>query len=318
MILSEIRGISMPVKIPSDLPAREILTQENIFVMDEERAVRQDIRPLKIGILNLMPTKIATEIQLLRLLGNTSLQVDVDLLHPETYRSKHTPAEHLYTFYKTFSEIKGNKYDGLIITGAPVEQMPFEEVAYWQELEAIMDWTLSNVTSTLHICWGAQAALYHHYGIAKYPISPKQFGIFRHGISQKNVPLLRGFDDWFFAPHSRHTEIRRDDIIKIAGLSILSESDEAGVYIVASNDGRQIFVTGHAEYDPCSLKTEYDRDLGKGLDIAVPRNYYPKDDPTKPPVVNWRGHASLLFSNWLNYYVYQATPYDLNELVGQE
>ena len=304
----------MPVKIPSDLPAKEILAQENIFVMDEDRALRQDIRPLKIAILNLMPTKIATEIQLLRLLGNTSLQVDVDLLQSETYQSKHTPAEHLFKFYKTFSDVKDQKYDGMIITGAPVEQMPFEQVAYWDELIQIMDWKLSNVTSTLHICWGAQAGLFYHYGIPKYPLSTKQFGVFKHYKLKENIPLLRGFDDCFYAPHSRHTEIRKADIDRVDGVEVLAESPAAGVYIVGSTDGRQVFVTGHAEYDLHTLKAEYDRDVGKGLDIAVPRNYYPKDDPKEQPSVYWRSHASLLFSNWLNYYVYQATPYDLNQL----
>lgn len=301
----------MPVKIADNLPAKQILNSENIFVMEESQAYHQDIRPLKIVILNLMPTKIVTETQILRLLGNTPLQVDITLVHPETHTSKNTPEEHLTTFYKTFSDIREENFDGMIITGAPVELMPFEEVTYWEELKEIMDWKLHHVTSTLHICWGAQAGLYHHYGIQKYELTSKMFGIFEHHICKKNVMLLQGFDDVFNAPHSRHTEIRREDLEKISQLEILAESDRAGVYIVISRDGRQIFVTGHSEYDPLTLQEEYQRDIGKGLQIDPPQNYFFLNDPSQAPVITWRGHANLLFSNWLNYYVYQQTPYDL-------
>ncbi len=304
----------MPIKIPNNLPAAGILTNENIFVMGEHRALHQDIRPLEIAILNLMPTKIVTETQILRLLGNSPLQVEVELLHPATYTSKNTPEEHLTVFYKTFEDIKNRKFDGMIITGAPVEHLEFEEVAYWEELAQIMDWTRYNVFSTFYLCWGAQAGLYRHYGIPKYPLEEKMFGVFPHTFNKKNVKLLRGFDDIFYAPHSRHTEVRRADIERILELEILAESEIAGVYLVAAKDGRQIYVTGHSEYDPLTLKAEYDRDVGKGLPITIPQNYYPDDDPTKHPVVRWRGHANLLFSNWLNYYVYQETPYDLNEI----
>lgn len=305
----------MPVKIPNDLPAKEVLTRENIFVMDESRALSQDIRPLRIAILNLMPTKIETEIQLLRLIGNTPLQVEIVLVHPETYQSKNTPAEYLYRFYQTFSAIQNDRFDGMIITGAPVEQMEFEEVAYWDELAQIMEWSKRNVTSVLHICWGAQAGLYYHYGIPKYPLPAKQFGVFTHYAAEANVPLLRGFDDRFYMPHSRHTEIRRGDIEKVEDLIILAESEEAGVCIVADRYGSQIFVTGHAEYDPHTLQNEYQRDVQKGLPIDIPKNYYPQDDPNQPPLVLWRSHANLLFANWLNYYVYQVTPYDLDDLL---
>ena len=305
----------MPVKIPNDLPAKEVLTRENIFVMDESRALSQDIRPLRIAILNLMPTKIETEIQLLRLIGNTPLQVEIVLVHPETYQSKNTPAEYLYRFYQTFSAIQNERFDGMIITGAPVEQMDFEEVAYWDELAQIMEWSKKNVTSVLHICWGAQAGLYYHYGIPKYPLPAKQFGVFTHYVAEANVPLLRGFDDRFYMPHSRHTEIRREDIEKVEDLIILAESEEAGVCIVADRYGSQIFVTGHAEYDPHTLQNEYQRDVQKGLPIDIPKNYYPQDDPNQPPLVLWRSHANLLFANWLNYYVYQVTPYDLDDLL---
>lgn len=304
----------MPIKIPDNLPTMEILTRENIFVMGEERAVHQDIRPLELVILNLMPTKIVTETQLLRLLGNTPLQVNITLLHPKTHQSKNTPAEHLLTFYKTFDCIKHCKYDGMIITGAPVEQMEFEEVDFWPELQEIMDWAERNVFCTLFICWGAQAGLYHYYGIPKYPLEQKMFGVFRHYVNKRYVKLLRGFDDEFFAPHSRHTEVRREDIEKVPQLEILSESPEAGVYIVISKDERKIFVTGHSEYDPLTLQEEYLRDLQKGLSIKPPENYYPQDDPSQAPVVRWRSHANLLFANFLNYYVYQETPYDLAEL----
>lgn len=304
----------MPINIADDLPAVETLKGENIFVMTESRASHQDIRPLKIAILNLMPTKIATETQLLRLLGNSPLQVDITLLHPATYTSKNTEPEHLVKFYNTFEDVRKEKFDGLIITGAPVEQMPFEEVAYWEELCEIMDWSLHNVYSTFHICWGAQAGLYHHYGIPKYPLGKKLFGVFPHKVNKRNEKLFRGFDDVFHVPHSRHTEIRREDIARVESLELLSESEEAGVYIVGARNGRQIFVTGHSEYDPLTLKAEYDRDVSAGLPIELPRYYYPDDDPVKTPVVNWRSHANLLFTNWLNYYVYQETPYDLGEI----
>lgn len=304
----------MPVNIPDDLPAAKILTEENIFVMTESRAIHQDIRPLKIGVFNLMPNKIETETQVLRLLGNTPLQVDVVLLHPASHRSKNTPAEYLSTFYKTFDDVRDEKFDGFIITGAPIEHLPFHHVDYWEELKEVMDWTLHNVTSTLYICWGSQAGLSHHFGIPKYPLESKKFGIFLHKICKENVKLLRGFDDEFFAPHSRHTEVRREDIEKVPDLEILCESEEAGVYIVATKDGRHIFVTGHSEYDPLTLKREYDRDVAKGLEIDIPSYYFPDDDPTRKPVVRWRSHANLLFSNWLNYYVYQVTPYNLNDI----
>lgn len=304
----------MPVRIPSTLPARAILEAENVFVMSEERAEHQDIRPLELAILNLMPTKIATETQLLRLLGNTALQVNITLLHTATHKSRHTDPEHLLNHYETFEAVRNEKFDGLIITGAPVEQMPFEEVDYWQELTRIMDWAETNVESTFYICWGAQAGLYHRYGIPKYPLPRKMFGVFAHRTLAPRERLLRGFDDVFYAPHSRHTEVRRADIEKVADLQLLAESDEAGVYLVASRDGRHIFVTGHSEYDPLTLKSEYDRDVNRGLPIHVPVNYYPQDDPARVPVVRWRGHAHLLFANWLNYYVYQVTPYDRREI----
>jgi len=304
----------MPIKIPDKLPAAKTLRNENIFVMTEKRALHQDIRPLKIAILNLMPTKIATETQLLRLIGNSPLQVEVELLHTKTYQSKNTPEEHLITFYKTFDEIKNQKFDGLIITGAPVETMRFEDVDYWDELTQIMEWSLHNVTSTFHICWGSQAGLYYHYNIPKYTLDEKVFGVFPHKINKKNVKLLRGFDDVFYAPHSRYTEISREDVKKVPQLEILSESKESGIYIIASKDGRQIFVTGHPEYDPLTLHQEYVRDLEKGLPIAMPKNYYPDNNPSKSPIVKWRSHANLLYANWLNYYVYQETPYDLNSI----
>lgn len=301
----------MPIKIPDTLPAKEILASENIFVMDETHAFKQDIRPLRIGILNLMPTKETTETQLLRLIGNTPLQVDVILIHPKSHVSKNTSQEYLDMFYKTFDEVKDLRFDGLIITGAPVEQMEFEEVTYWEEIQQIFNWSKTNVTSTMHICWASQAGLYHHFNVPKVSLPEKCFGVFPHTLSKSHVKLLRGFDELFLAPHSRHTEVRREDIEKVAGLDILSESQEAGVYIVASEDGKQIFVTGHSEYDPLSLKWEYDRDKERGLDVKLPNNYFPNDDPSKVPLSSWRAHANLLFSNWLNYYVYQATPYDL-------
>lgn len=301
----------MPIKIPDNLPAKEILNSENIFVMDEGRAFHQDIRPLKIVLLNLMPTKIVTETQILRLIGNSPLQVDVVFLHPKTHTSRNTPEEHLVSFYNTFDEIRNNKFDGMIITGAPIEQLEFEEVNYWEELKEIMDWSVKNVTSTFHICWGAQAGLYHHYGVPKYPLSEKMFGIFPHTLNKANVKLLRGFDDEFHVPQSRHTEIKKEDIERVPELDILSLSEESGVYIVATKDGRQIFVTGHSEYDHYTLKAEYERDVAKGLSIEVPRHYFPEDDPSKDPVVRWKSHGNLLFCNWLNYYVYQETPYNL-------
>jgi homoserine O-succinyltransferase len=304
----------MPVKIPATLPARVTLESENVFVMGEERANHQDIRPLRVAILNLMPTKIATETQLLRLLGNSSLQVDVTLLHTATHESQNVDAEHLLNHYSTFNEVKHEKFDGLIITGAPVEQMDFTEVDYWPELTRILDWAETNVLSNFYVCWGAQAALHHRHGIPKYPLGRKMFGIFEHRTLVPTERLLRGFDDVFLAPHSRHTEVRREDIERIPELHILAESDDAGVYIASSRDGRHIFVTGHSEYDPLTLKAEYDRDVKKGLPIHVPKNYYPNDDPSQVPNVRWRGHANLLYTNWLNYYVYQVTPYDPREI----
>lgn len=304
----------MPVKIPDNLPAAQILHDENIFVMTEKRATSQDIRPLKIAILNLMPTKVLTETQLLRLIGNTPLQVDVVLLHMESHVSKNTSAEHLTAFYRTFSDVKDETFDGLIITGAPVEHLPFEEVDYWEELKEILEWKIHNVFSTFHICWGAQAGLYYHYGIPKYHMGKKLFGVYPHKVTKKNVKLLRGFDDVFYAPHSRYTEVRREDIEKVPDLEILAESPQAGIYIVASKDERQIYVSGHSEYDANTLLLEYERDIAKGLDIDPPENYFPDDDPSKPPLVTWRSHANLLFANWLNYYVYQETPYDLNQI----
>ena len=304
----------MPVKIPDTLPAAGILEGENIFVMGERQALEQDIRPLRIAILNLMPTKINTETQLLRLLGNSPLQVEIELLHMDSHESRNTPQEHLMEHYATFSDIRGQFFDGLIITGAPVETMAFEEVDYWDELKEVMDWALTNVTSTFYICWGAQAGLYHYYGVPKYPLEEKLSGVYCHHLDVRNERLARGFDDVFWAPHSRYTEVRREDILAVPELVLLSESPEAGVYVVISSDRRHIFVTGHSEYDPRTLGDEYQRDLAKNLPIAVPKNYYPDDDPAREPQVRWRGHANLLYSNWLNYYVYQETPYDLTLL----
>lgn len=308
----------MPIKIPNNLPAVNILEKENIFAMDEDRAYAQDIRPLRILLLNLMPTKIVTETQLLRLLGNSPLQVEFDFIYTATYEPKNTPHEHLVKFYETFADVKNRKYDGMIITGAPVEQMPFEEVVYWEELCEIMNWSRENVYSTLHICWGAQAALYHYYGIPKYDLPQKLFGVFPHTVNVKEKMLFRGFDEIFYVPHSRHTEIKREDVEKIPQLSILSESDEAGIYAVIDKTYRHLFITGHAEYDPLTLKTEYDRDVAEGLPINIPTNYYPEDNPQRMPIVRWRSAANLLFSNWLNYYVYQGTPFDLNNLTGSD
>ncbi|QEN04913.1 homoserine O-succinyltransferase [Thiospirochaeta perfilievii] len=304
----------MPIKIKDKLPAIEILNSENIFVMTETRAVSQDIRPLKIAILNLMPKKVTTETHLLRLLSNTPLQLEVDLLHPKSHKSKNTDHRHLEYFYKTFQDIKGKNYDGLIITGAPVETLEFEKVDYWEELKEIMDWSKDHVTSTLHICWGALAGLYYHFGVDKYQTPEKISGIYKHSVENKFSPIARGFDDNFLAPHSRHTEILRKEVEKVSALEIVSESEEAGIYIVTSNDGKQIFVTGHSEYDPLTLKEEYERDIKVDPEkTVIPKNYFPDDDPNKTPVVNWRGHANLLFLNWLNYYVYQMTPYELNK-----
>jgi homoserine O-succinyltransferase len=304
----------MPVRIPDKLPATDILTNENIFVMTETRALHQDIRALRIMILNLMPVKITTEAHLLRLLSNSPLQVEVDLVRPSTHISRNTPSEHLKTFYRTFDQVKDQKYDGLIITGAPVETMAFEEVSYWDEIKEIMEWSRTMVKSTLHICWGAQAGLYYHFGVEKHPIETKMSGVFCHSINDRMAPIVRGFDDRFWAPHSRHTEVRHEDIGKIPGLKIISESEEAGIYIVTNQSGRQIFVSGHSEYDPLTLKEEYERDLAKGMNPDIPRNYFPGDDPSKPPQVSWRSHANLLFSNWLNYYVYQVTPYNIEDI----
>lgn len=304
----------MPVKIPASLPAARVLADENIFVMDDKRAMTQDIRPLKIAILNLMPTKEVTETQLLRLLGNTPLQIEITLLTMATHVSSNTSQEYLDAFYRTFESVRDQKFDGLVITGAPVENMPFNEVDYWPELVSIMEWSRTHVFSTLHICWGSQAALYHHYGIDKHRLDDKAFGIFEHRVLNQHHKLVRGFDEVFFAPHSRHTTIYKEDILKIPELEILAESDEAGVFLVASRDGRTMYVSGHAEYDADTLEREYKRDLARGLKIEVPRNYYPDDDPTKPPRVTWRAHANLLFVNWLNYFVYQETPFDIEKI----
>ena len=306
----------MPIKIPADLPATETLHKENIFVMTESRATTQDIRPLKILLLNLMPTKIATETQLARLLGNSPLQVDMEFLQTASHTPKNTSAEHMISFYKHFEDVKDNKYDGLIITGAPVEQMPFEEVEYWDELCRIMEWSKTNVTSTFHICWGAQAGLYYHYGIQKYPLDKKLFGVFLHKAEYKRSMLLRGFDDEFWVPQSRHTTVLREDIEKHPELKILASSEEAGVYAVATERGKQIFITGHSEYDADTLKNEYLRDKNAGLPIDVPKNYFPNDDDIKEPVVRWRSHANLIYSNWLNYFVYQITPFNIDEING--
>jgi len=307
----------VPIQIPNDLPAAEVLQKENIFVMTQTRAETQHIRPLEIVLLNLMPTKIVTETQLSRMLGNTPLQVHLELMMLSTHKAKNTPEEHLLSFYKTFDELKDRKFDGMVITGAPVENMPFEQVNYWKELTEIMEWSKDHVHSTFHICWGAQAGLYYHYGIQKYPLPEKKFGVFKHKADYKHAILLRGFDDEFWVPHSRHTTIRREDIETIPGLKILASSEDAGVYIVMNKEGRQIFVTGHSEYDPDTLEREYLRDKYQGLPIQVPQNYYPDDDDSQAPIVRWRGHGNLLYSNWLNYFVYQTTPYDIMT-VGNE
>lgn len=301
----------MPLKISDNLPAVKILEEENIFVMKETRAVHQDIRPLKILLFNLMPTKITTETQILRLLSNTPLQVEITLIYTKMHLSKNTPKEHLDAFYQTFDDISMHKYDGLIITGAPIEHLDFEEVDYWEEIVKIMDWADQHVTSTLFICWASQAGLYHHYGIPKYMMNEKMFGVYNHKIYNRTNVMTRGFDDEFFAPHSRYTEVRRIDIEKVKSLEILADSDEAGIYLVASKDLKRVFITGHSEYDPLTLNSEYERDITKGLDIKIPKNYFQNDDPTREPMVKWRSHANLLFSNWLNYCVYQVTPYIL-------
>ena len=296
------------------MPAVEILKSENIFVMDSQQASTQDIRPLRIVILNLMPLKITTETDLIRLLSNTPLQIEVDFLKISGHISKNTPVEHMMTFYKDFSTLRSENYDGMIITGAPVEQMPFEEVDYWKEVSEIFDWARTHVTSTLYICWAAQAGLYHFYGVPKYPLPQKMFGIFKHKVYDHQNPIFRGFDDEFYVPHSRHTEVRKSDIEKVPELTLLSESEESGVYMVMARGGREFFITGHSEYSPYTLDTEYRRDLDKGLPIEMPLNYYRNNDPKEGPLVRWRGHANLLFSNWLNYFVYQQTPYDIREI----
>jgi len=310
----------MPIQVKDNLPAIETLQQENIFVMTEKRALTQDIRPLKILILNLMPTKIETETQLLRVLGNTPLQIEVSFMHTKSHQPKHVSKSHLETFYGTFDDYKHQKFDGLIITGAPVETLEFEEVDYWQELCEIMEWSKSHVTSTFHICWGAQAALYYHYGIKKYPLEKKMFGIFPHQVApgKKHKILLRGFDEEFYVPHSRHTEIREEDIQKVPELEVLATSPQAGVYIVTAKSERQFFITGHSEYDDITLAKEYFRDRDKGLEIDVPVNYFPEDNPDNPPRVSWRAHANLLYSNWLNYFVYQTTPYNIEDINDKE
>ena len=302
----------MPIKIPNELPATRVLTDENIFVMTETRAMTQDIRPLKILLLNLMPKKIDTETQLARLLGNTPLQIELELIHTRSHQSKNTSTEHLLAFYKTFDDVRNRTFDGMVITGAPVEQLEFEEVEYWDELCEIMEWSKTHVHSTFHICWGAQAGLYYHFGLKKHLLDKKLFGVFRHKLDKKTAILFRGFDDEFMVPHSRHTTVKREDIEAVDELKILASSDEAGVFAAMTDNGKQIFITGHSEYDADSLEKEYLRDKAAGLDIDPPVNYYPDDDPTKPPMVTWRSCANLIYSNWLNYFVYQTTPYDIS------
>lgn len=305
----------MPIKIPNNLPAAQVLDRENVFFMDADRAYGQDIRPLKLCILNLMPVKSVAETQFLRLLGNSPLQVEVDFIYTESYVPQHTSQDYLTEFYGTFADVRNKKYDGFLMTGAPVEQMPFEEVAYWDELQEIMEWSKTHAFSSFYICWGAQAGLYYHYGVPKYPVSPKIFGVFKHHLCVEHEKLFRGFDDEFYVPHSRHTEFRREDIEKVPELTIMAEAEQpAGVYCVADLKENMFFISGHAEYDPMTLKNEYDRDINAGLDIQVPCNYYPGDNPTKAPVVRWRSVANLLFANWLNYYVYQETPYELDRI----
>lgn len=304
----------MPIRIPNDLPAVKSLERENIFVMTECRAITQDIRPLKILVLNLMPKKIETETQISRLLGNSPLQVDIEFIHTKSHFSRNTPAEHLFTFYKTFKDVKDKNFDGLIITGAPVEKMPFEEVEYWDELCEIMEWSKAHVHSTFHICWGAQAGLYYHYGIDKVALPRKISGVFEHTVNYKKSMLLRGFDDVFYVPQSRFTTVRTEDIKAVKELKILASSKETGVYAITAKKGRQFFITGHSEYDADTLKNEYLHDTAAGLPVDIPKNYFPGDDPTKPPIVKWRAHANLLYTNWLNYFVYQSTPYDITEI----
>ena len=306
----------MTIRTQSDLPAKEILEKENIFVMDENRAMHQDIRPISIAILNLMPLKEDAELQILRSLSNTPLQVDITFLTVTSHESKHTSKSHLNKFYQTFSDVEHQRFDGLIITGAPVEMMEFEEVDYWAELCKIMDWSKTHVTSTMHLCWGAQAGLYYHYGIKKYILDGKVFGIFEHRVKNRKVPLVRGFDDYFMAPHSRHTENRTKDIQAVKELTILAESKEAGVFLAIADEGRKIFVMGHPEYDRITLDSEYKRDAGKRADVALPKNYYPDDDVSQRPRLQWRSHGNALYSNWLNYYVYQQTPYDFIDTAG--
>ena len=304
----------MPIKIPNRLPATTTLLEENIFVMTETRAITQDIRPLRVLMLNLMPQKIVTETQIARLIGNTPLQVELELLQTATHKATHTSGDHMLAFYKTFAEVKDKRYDGMIITGAPVEQLPFEEVDYWPELCEIMEWSKTHVTSTFHICWGAQAGLYYHYGVPKYPLDKKLFGVYKHSLDYKRSILFRGFDDVFYVPHSRHTTVLREDIERVPELKILASSPEAGVFAISTPNGRQIFITGHPEYDADTLRREYVRDLEAGKPIDIPYNYFPNDDPTKEPPATWRSSANLLYSNWLNYFVYQTTPYDLEQL----
>lgn len=304
----------MPVRVPSSLPAVEALKNENIFVIDEQRASKQDIRPLRIAILNLMPLKIMTETDLLRLISNTPLQIELDFLEVDGHVSKNTPREHIDTFYKKFEDIRQNNYDGFIVTGAPVEKVDFEDVDYWPQLQEIFQWASKHVTSTLYICWAALAGLYHHYGIEKYVLPQKISGVFHHNISDSGNPIFRGFDDEFFVPHSRHSEVRKEDILKVPELKIISESDQSGVYIVMARNGREFFITGHSEYSPMTLDSEYRRDLEKGLNPHIPDNYYIDNNPSNPPIVKWRSHANLLFTNWLNYFVYQETPYDIRDI----
>ena len=304
----------MPLNLPDKLPAIELLKKENIFVLNHSTAQKQDIRPLKIVVLNLMPIKITTETDLVRLLSNTPLQLEITFLKLKSHTPKNTPIEHMQAFYVDFDALKDQKFDGMIVTGAPVEQMPFEEVHYWDEITSVFNWAQTHVTSTLYICWAAQAGLYHFYGVPKYPLEKKKFGIFKHEIKVKGLPIFRGFDDEFYVPHSRHTEIRREDILRVKELTLLAESDEAGVYMVMGRNGREFFITGHSEYAPDTLDTEYRRDLGKGLEIEPPVNYYRDNDPSKEILVRWRAHANLMFANWLNYYVYQETPYDINQI----
>ena len=307
----------MPIKIPNNLPAEKVLESENIFIMKETRALTQEIRPLHILLLNLMPTKIVTESQLARLLGNTALQVELELLKVERHVPKNTPEEHMLAFYKTFDQVKNRNFDGMVITGAPVEKLDFEQVEYWEELCGIFEWSKAHVHSTFHICWAAQAALYYHYGLRKYPLPEKLFGVFRHRVVHKNSILFRGFDDTFLVPHSRYTTLHREDVLSVPGLKILAESEEAGIYAISNNGGSQIFITGHSEYDTDTLQREYLRDKEAGLPIHVPENYFPNDDDTQPPVSTWRSSAHLLYANWLNYFVYQTTPYDLGR-IGEE